>query len=440
MATPSFSVDSQRAFALLDKIGFVRMAGTPQESRAADMIAAELADAGLTARLETFDIPDAEECSATLEVLEPYRASYAVTAYKCSANTPDAGLEGDFLYVEDASEADLLHARGKIVLVNGYLRLPLYRKLLQAGVAAFITMSGDVRDTPQDSDLFNRMLREPLLRQGDPLPGANLRIADAMELVRRRAARVRLAVHSRPVQRTSRNVTAEVPGTDGGREFLTLTAHYDSVEFSNGVYDNGAGSVILLELARWFAAHPPRRTLRFVWCGSEEIGLEGSKAYVRDHADELTDCRFLLNVDVGAPVLGHDVVRLTAAESVQAFTDCFMKLRGYGVQVERGIYSSDNMPFADADIPAASFAREAAPGGGYIHCRYDRMDWLSADALGKTALQMLDYTDTLANAVIFPFERLVPEDMHQQIDRYFYKKELEEAREAAEKRAAEANG
>ena len=66
--------------------------------------------------------------------------------------------------------------------------------------------------------------------------------------------------------------------------------HYDSVYFSSGVHDNLSGSVIVLELLRYFAAHPPRRTLRFCWFGSEEQGLLGSKAYVKAHADELKDC------------------------------------------------------------------------------------------------------------------------------------------------------
>lgn len=436
----AFSYDCERAFDLLGRIGFVRMAGTPAEEKAADLLCAELADAGLTAEREAFAITDAAANTATLEVLEPYQASYTVTAYKNSGCTPEGGLTADFLYAEDATEADLVDARGKVVLVNQYLRLPLYKKLLEAGVAGFITMDGSMRDTPEDSDLFTRSLRANLRALGEALPGVNLRIADAFDLVRRKASKVRLVVHSQMVNATSHNVVATVPGTQPGKEFVVLGAHYDSVEFSTGVYDNGAGSVILMELARWFAAHPPRRTMRFVWFGAEEIGLEGSRAYVRDHEKELADCRMMFNVDVAAPVLGMEYLCMTAEEGFRAFTEGLMKLRGYRVQVTRGISSTDSVPFADKGIPCASFWRGAAPGGAFMHNRHDVLDYLSADALQKTTLYMMDFADTLANAVVFPFARSVPQDLHEQIDNYFFRKEVEEAekkREEKEKEAAE---
>ena len=66
---------------------------------------------------------------------------------------------------------------------------------------------------------------------------------------------------------------------------MSFGAHYDSVDFSKGVYDNGAGSVINMEILRYFKENPPKRTLKFMWYGSEEIGLEGSWAYVKAHKE-----------------------------------------------------------------------------------------------------------------------------------------------------------
>lgn len=70
------------------------------------------------------------------------------------------------------------------------------------------------------------------------------------------------------------------------------------MQFSHGVYDNGAGSVILMELARHYKQNPPKRNLTFCWYGSEECGLLGSKAYVAAHKDELKDVQLMVNVDV----------------------------------------------------------------------------------------------------------------------------------------------
>lgn len=62
----------------------------------------------------------------------------------------------------------------------------------------------------------------------------------------------------------SRNVVAEIPGTDKPEEVLLFSAHYDSVEFSEGAWDNGSGSVTILEICRYFQENPPERTVRFV--------------------------------------------------------------------------------------------------------------------------------------------------------------------------------
>ncbi len=63
------------------------------------------------------------------------------------------------------------------------------------------------------------------------------------------------------------------------------------VRYSTGVYDNGAGSVINLEAYRYFLENKPNRNLIFIWCGSEERGLLGSKAYVKKHEEELKKCK-----------------------------------------------------------------------------------------------------------------------------------------------------
>lgn len=423
--------DKNRAFDFLNKMAFVREAGSPEELKTAEMIRDELAGFGVSAVLEEFEIEDAIECSATLEVLEPYRASYPVTAYKCSANTPEDGLTAEFIYAEDGLDADLTRARGKIVLVNGYLRLPLYRQLVKAGAVAFVTMTGALLDKEEESDLFTRMLRASL-RSFGTLPGANLRIRDAFELVERQACKVCLKVHNKPIKLSSHNVVATLPGTQKPEEIVSFGAHFDSVPFSTGVYDNGAGSVILLELARYFAQNPPLRTVQLMWYGSEEIGLEGSKAFVRQHADELKNHVLMINVDVGGPVLGYEVCHVTANEELGHYLEYFSKIHGSSLAVRHGIYSSDSVPFADAGVPALNFCRVGAPGGAYIHCRDDIMRWLSPEGLEKTGRFVLMLSSELINAAVFPVKRTIPADITEELNGYLYKKELEEARTEAE--------
>ena len=417
--------DENRAFALLDKIGFTRVAGSSEELKAAEILKAECESFGLSAVIEPFEIESAE-VEATFEILEPYRKSYTVRGYQCAESTAADGLTADFVYVENALPVDLLNVKGKIVLVNGFLRVPLYRSLMEAGAAAVVTMDGDIHDDLENTDLHQRKLRSALRTFGNA-PAVQLRTVDAMEIVNKGASRAKVTVQNKNITLTSHNVIAVIKGTEHPEQIISFGAHYDSVEFSKGVYDNGAGSVINMEAARWFAQHPPKRTVKFCWYGSEEIGLEGSKAFVRDHKDELKDHVFMINVDVGAPILGYNTAAVTGEESLVHYTDYMLKINGLSAVTRQSIYSSDSIPFADNGIPAINFSRDGAKGAAYIHNRFDTMEFLSAEALGKTLEIVLTYADTLINATVFPVEKKIPDNIKEDIDKYLYKKELAEA-------------
>ena len=420
--------DAERAFALLDKIGFTRMGGTPEELKAAEILKAECESFGLSAAIEPFDLEMAT-IEAEFEILEPFQKKYTVRGYQCCENTPAEGLVADFLYVQDGDPVDLVNAKGKIVLVNGFLRVPLYRTLMQAGVAAIVTMDGSLLDKPEESDLHQRKLRDALRAFGN-VPAVMLRVADAMDIVANGAAKARIFVKNENVMLTSHNVIAEIKGTEHPEEIISFGAHFDSVEFSKGVFDNGAGSVINMEIARYFMENPPKRTVKFCWYGSEEIGLCGSHAFVRDHADELDRHILMINVDVGGPVLGSDVAMVMAGEDLVHFTDYLLKINGLSAKVKQSIYSSDSVPFANAGVQGINFCRFGTQGASFIHNRHDTMFFLSAEALGKTTEIVLAFAEAVINAVVFPIAKTIPDNIKADVDKYLYKKELAEAKKA----------
>ena len=416
----------KREFALLEKIGFTRIAGSPEELQAAEILKEECDAMGAPAVIEPFEIEQGIVEEATLEILEPFQQEIPVTGYQCAENTPEGGLVADFLYVEDADEVSLSQAKGKIVLVNGFLRVPLFRKLMKAGVAGIVTMEGELRDKREETDLSTRKLRRTLRAFGN-VPLVHTRVLDAIELVRKGASKARIVLKGRTEERTSHNVVATVLGTERPEEIVSFGAHYDSVAFSKGVYDNGAGSVINMEILRHFVEHPPKRTVKFMWYGSEEIGLEGSWAYVKAHKEELEHHLLMINVDVGGPVLGVDKVTATAEDKLATYLEYFVKLEGFAAQVKQGIYSSDSIPFADSGVPGVNFSRDGAQGASYIHNRFDTLSFLSAQALEKTTRHVLAFGDAMANAVVFPVERKIPQNIVEQVEKYLYKKELSEA-------------
>lgn len=418
----------KREMELLEKIGFTRIAGSPEEEKAAQILKEECDKLGVPAIIQPFEIEQGIVEEATLEILEPFQQEIPVTGYQCAQNTPEGGLEAPFLYVENADDVSLSDARGKIVLVNGYMRVPLFRKLMKAGVAGIVTMEGQLRDKREETDLSTRKLRRTLRAFGN-VPMVHTRVLDAIDMVRKGACKARLVLKGRTEEWTSHNVIATVLGTEKPEEIVSFGAHYDSVDFSKGVYDNGAGSVINMEVLRYFAENPPKRTLKFVWYGSEEIGLEGSWAYVKAHKEELEAHKLMINVDVGGPVLGVDRITATAEKALASYLEYFVKIHGFAAEVKQGIYSSDSIPFADSGVPGVNFSRDGAPGAAYIHDRFDTLSFLSAEMLEKTTRIVLEFGKEMANAALVPVERKIPQNIVEDVEKYLYKKELSEAAE-----------
>jgi Zn-dependent M28 family amino/carboxypeptidase len=84
----------------------------------------------------------------------------------------------------------------------------------------------------------------------------------------------------------SGNVIGEIPGTSD--EIIAIGGHLDSWDLGQGVFDDGAGMVITLAAAKAIkdAGLKPRRTIRVVFWGAEELGLWGGKAYAVAHASD----------------------------------------------------------------------------------------------------------------------------------------------------------
>ena len=421
------NINGTRQMELLEKMSFVRMGGTAEEKLAADMLVEEIRAMGLEPVVEEFEIEDAELIAGELEVLAPFNKKYVVTAYKLSESTPEEGLVAPFYYAENLTAVDLANCKGKIVLVNGFFGLDMFKKLQKAGALAFVTMSGTMIETEENSDLFTRTMRDTVRAFGN-MPGANIRITDAFEIVAGGATEVKLTAINKPITRISHNITVTVEGTDKADEIVSFGGHYDSVEFSKGAHDNAAGSVINMEILRHFVENKPRRTVQVMWYGAEEMGLLGSKAWIKAHEDELAKHVCMINTDMAGVVIGYDVARVIATKEATAHCDAFMKRKGYNVGVTQEIYSSDSVPFADKGVPAVNFIRFGHHvGGTFIHCRNDLAKFLSAESIAKTTKFVLDYGIELVESEVFPIERTIPTEMVEKIDKYLAKKELAEA-------------
>lgn len=419
------NVSAHRAFSLLKEMAYERVSCSPAEMKAAERLLAECQAIGVDAHLEEFPVACGRVSHAKLVVTAPYTKEYECTGYECADCTPEGGLDAEFVYAEMLDSYFLPQCKDRIVMINGRLRRGDYEKLQKAGAKAIITYSGSVLDRLSESDCDERKLRDSLTDAFGYNVALNIRSVDAAEIVRRGATKMHIELQGERYTGTSHNVCAVIPGTTYPDEIISFGAHYDSVRFSTGVYDNLTGSVTIMEIMRYFAANPPARTIKFNWFGSEEQGLLGSKAWVAAHAEELPKHRLMINLDMNGTTLGSNFASVTGNKEAVNYLDGMMKEMGTSLAVRLDIMSSDCMPFADQGIPAVNFARYAGMGSGtaFIHDRRDNLKtpMLDERALNKTLQQTLYFTQRVANAPIFPIERKIDEEIVKKTNEYLFK-------------------
>jgi hypothetical protein len=94
---------------------------------------------------------------------------------------------------------------------------------------------------------------------------------------------------------------AEIKGTEKANEYVMLSAHFDSWDGATGATDNGTGTMVMMEAMRILKkVYPnPKRTILVGHWGSEEQGLNGSRAFVEDHPEIVSNLQALFNQDNG---------------------------------------------------------------------------------------------------------------------------------------------
>ena len=402
---------------LLEKIAFTRVSGSALEFKCANILKETVESFGKNAEIWPFEVSGYKINKA---VLFSNGKTYEVSGIKGSGSTL---ITAPLYYMETNLDTDKYEIKDKIVLINGVINVPTYKKLLKYGAKGFISYSGDITDTPSNSDLENKELRDVLRNKGI-IPGVHMRTKTAIELLNDNPKEVTLELSQEEFTQTSHNVISEIKGNIYPDEIITITAHYDSVEFSKGAYDNGAGSVLIMKLYEYFVKNTPKRTLKFIWCGSEERGLLGSKAYVNAQTEEeLNKIIFNINVDVAGTILGTEYASIMAEQALVDYVDYISNEISFPIVTRQDIYSSDSIPFSDKGIPAINLMRFGRPGAAHIHNRHDTMSFISKESLEKT-YSFLEYiSKKLINANVFPIKREIPENIKKKIDEYLFKNE-----------------
>jgi len=388
-----------------------RPAGSTNERQAAEWAAARLKLLGFeNVHIETFPLTAWVRGPEHAELIAPSAQPLVVAALGESPPTPAAGLEGDvviFPTFEALKAAAPGSLAGKIALVSyrmvrmqdgaGYgpafpIRADGPAEAAHRGAIAFL-----MRSVGTDN---HRIAHTGTTRYVDgrvPLPCFALSNPDADQIERIAAlgqvARVKLFSGASYVQDAhSQNVVADVRGRDKSPGVVLIGGHLDSWDQGTGAIDDGTGTAIMVAAAKLIRdlPHKPRRTVRVVLFGSEEVAQPvapffafGGHSYRDNHKAELPNHVIAGESDFGADRVYS--VALPAAVADSDFSRAVARVLapiGVLMSKEPAQPETDTGPSVEAGVPAFDLNQDGT--------RYFDIHHTPDDTLDKIDRQQLD--------------------------------------------------
>jgi carboxypeptidase Q len=389
-----------------------RPAGSLNEHQAAEWAATRFRELGFeNVRVESFPVTAWVRGTESGEISSPSVQPLVIAALGESPPTPVAGLEGEvalFPSFDALKAAPPGSLGGKIAFVArrmvrtqdgaGYGEAVLARadgpgEAAQRGAIAFL-----VRSVGTDSHRLAHTGATRYVGGRIPVPSFAVSNPDADQIERLaalgKAVRVRLFSSASYVHDAhSQNVVAEVRGRERADEIVLLGAHLDSWDQGTGALDDGTGMAIIVAAAKLIrdAPHRPRRTVRVVLFGSEEVtqpvapgGAFGGHAYANGHRAELATHVLAGESDTGA----DRVYRVGLPQAVIQGEFARTALR---VLVPLGVLPAEHAPgeagtdvgpSVEAGVPAFTLSQDAS--------RYFEIHHTPDDTLDKVDRLQLD--------------------------------------------------
>jgi Zn-dependent M28 family amino/carboxypeptidase len=373
-----------------------RMAGTEGERAGAEATRDTLAEFARNARLEEFSLQG--------WVRDDSGVRAGGSTHDCIAlpRSPAGEVTGEFVDLgyglPEDFDADL---EGKVVMTASNVpswyhrflhRREKYYHAVEAGAAAFVFRNHVEGCLPPTGSVGTE--EAPI---GD-IPAVGVSKEVGSRLARRfEGEEMSVSVDCETPEATSQNVHAEL-GPDTTERVL-VTSHVDAHDIAEGAMDNGAGTAMVLELARALAEREGDLDTRveFVCYGAEEVGLIGST----HHAESVDPdaVKAVLNFDGVAR--GRDLAAYThgwdeLAEAIERVADRFD--HPFDPVPEVGPHS-DHWPYVVRGIPGYHvYAETGDEGRGWGHTRADTFDKLESRDLRESAILLTELAVELARS------------------------------------------
>lgn len=282
-----------------------RLAATEAEARARDWAVKKLTALGFqNVHIETYRMPVWVRGAETADVVGGSAQKLTIAALGNSGSTGPKGVEAEVVYfptMADLAAAPAESVRGKIVFVSHSMTAT--QDGSQYGAFGAARRAGpNVAATKGAAAILIRSIGTDYHRNPHtgvtswakgvtPIAAAALSVPDAEQLERllkRGPVRLKLLITPQfKGEAESGNVIADVPGSDPAAGIVLIGGHLDSWDLGTGAIDDASGLAITTAAAKAImTAGQPRRTIRVVWFGAEEVGGFGGEAYAKAHGSE----------------------------------------------------------------------------------------------------------------------------------------------------------
>jgi len=185
----------------------------------------------------------------------------------------------------------------------------------------------------------------------------------------------------------SGNVILDLVGSEKPEEIILIGGHLDSWDLGTGAVDDGAGVAITTAAAALIASLPerPKRTIRVVMFGAEEVGLLGAFAYAKQHEKNLENHVLATESDFGAQTIWQVVSNVNPEATV--LVDEIAKIlsplgivRG-GSDIAGG--GPDIIPLAAKGVPTIRLNQNGRDYFDLHHTPDDTLDKIDPDELAQ---------------------------------------------------------
>lgn len=402
---------------LTDRFGH-RLSGSDALESAITWILAEMKRDGFAqARGEPVVVPHWVRGQESATLVSPRAVPLHMLGLGMSVGTPAAGITAQVLVVDSFEELTrrASEAKGKIVLFDhpfpadaepmaGYRQAVMYRAVAPvaaAKVGAVATLIRSVASSSIQSPHTGATRYDSTVAK---IPAAALSIEDAEMLHRMQTRGEKVVVTLRMQANTlpdapSRNVVAELRGTEKPDEVVVLGGHIDSWDVGEGAMDDGGCSVAAWEAVRLMKTLglKPKRTVRVVLWTNEENGGAGGRAYRDAHASELARHSVAMECDNGVfRPLGFRFQGSDAGLAVAKQVGALLERIGAS-RVVKGEGEADVGPILERGVPGLSLDVDDTKYFWYHHSAGDMMTVIGRDDFAKCIATMAVMAYVLAD-------------------------------------------